>query len=185
MKMLPRLLLLTMTILTLYPAQALAEESNYFVLRPGALFMSDFSGEHPSAFWSELVYGRRLFPGLAVEAGAGYFHDGVSQGNEIAGIPVTVTLKAVYAAGPYEFYAGGGGGAFIVTKYKGVLDGVSVDDGDTVPEGHLVIGANYGFSSRFFVGLEGRYVFTGTAELGGAERKLDGLVTAAAVGLRF
>lgn len=164
---------------------ASAQDSNYLAFRPGALFLGDFSGEHPSAFWSELVYGRRLLPGFAVEAGSGYFHDGVSNGNEIAGIPVIVTLKAVYPAGPFELYAGGGAGFFIVTKYKGVLDGVSIDGKDTVPEGHLVIGANYDFSKRFFAGFDGRYVFTGKADLSGVERKLDGLVTSATVGLRF
>jgi len=183
MKILRRLLVLTA--LMLCSVSASAQESNYLAFRPGALFMSDFSGEHPSAFWGELVYGRRLLPGLAVEVGSGYFHDGVSNGNEIAGIPVSVTLKAVYPAGPFELYAGGGAGFFVVTKYKGVLDGVSIDDGDTVPEGHLVIGANYGFSKRLFAGLDGRYVFTGKAQLGGVEKKLDGLVTAATIGLRF
>jgi opacity protein-like surface antigen len=138
-------------------------------------------------FYSEITYEYNLYPNVFLESGIGYFHDGVSNGNDVRGVPVTFTLKGVYPlenVDNLEAFAGAGLGIYF-TKYDGVLNGSDVDDTDTVFGGHLLIGADYGIAPNMCIGIEGKYVVTGDASYDGVEADLDGFAVLARLGLRL
>ncbi|HLC17885.1 MAG TPA: hypothetical protein VJM57_02585 [Thermodesulfobacteriota bacterium] len=187
--------LLFLLVLLFLPLSASGQDkSSYISLRPGAYFFTgDLDDLHPHGFYSEFAYGYYVLPVLVIEGAAGYFHDGVnymdngvSQGNDIAGAPVLISLKGVYQAGGFEAYAGGGAGVYF-TWYQGWrLKGVRVFDArDTVYGGHIMAGANFDFSPNLFTGFEARYVFTEKADYSGARVNLDGVVALVGIGMRF
>jgi len=94
----------------------------------------------------------------------------------------------VYSFNLYEPFVGGDAGVYFA-NYQGVLkearNKIPMDVDDTVYGRHLVGGLHLNFQSNLFVGLEGKYIFTGDADFNGAKTNLDGLVTGAVFGYRF
>jgi opacity protein-like surface antigen len=161
------------------------DQQNYITLKPGMIFFTgDIKHEHPSGFYSELGFGHFIHPNIALEGGVGYFHDGVSHGNDIRGVPVTVTIKGVYPMQNFQPFVGGGVGLFF-TKYEGILNGIRVHDRDTVLGGHVLIGADVRISRVFFVGFEGRYLITSNANYDGVKVNLNGFAPMLRIGVAF
>lgn len=173
-------------VLMLLPLSARGEEKpGYLALKPGFYFFAgDLDEEHPEGFHGELAYGRHITPNLAVEAASGYFHDGVHNGNDIAGVPITATVKALYPLLGLEPFLGVGLGGYVVW-YEGTLQGTQIDDTDAVFGAHISGGVNLDISRNLFAGFEGRYLFTENAELDGVKVDLDGFVGMLVFGLRI
>lgn len=180
------ILLLSFTLLMLLPISALGKDNkSFFALKPGVYFFKgDLKDEHPMGFYGEIVYGYNLHPKFVLESGIGYFHDGVSQGNDVRGNFITFAAKGVYPIKNFKPFIGGGLGIYF-TQYKGKLNGVPVDDRDNVYGGHLLFGADYNIVSTIFIGIEGKYILTEKAEYNGIKANLNGLATIMRLGLRF
>ena len=116
--------------------------------------------------------------------GIAYFHDGVSEGNDIGVHGITFAGKGVYPIKNFEPFIGGGFGIYS-SYYTGTLKGVFVHNKDNVLGGHLLIGADYNIVSNIFVGVEGKYLFTEKAEYNGVKVNLNGFATIMRLGLRF
>ncbi len=179
-------LLLSFILLCLLPISARGQDNHSLIaVKSGVYFFKgDLRDEHPMGFYGEIVYGYKLHPNLALETGIGYFHDGVSQGNDVAGKSITFALKGVYPIKNFEPFMGGGVGLYF-TEYKGRLKGVPVNDRDSVYGGHLLMGADYNISSHFLIGVEGKYILTERAGYDGVRVNLNGLATIMRFGIRF
>ncbi|MCP4688414.1 MAG: porin family protein [Desulfobacterales bacterium] len=207
------LFILGLTLILSLPNAALAQNSpNYATLKLGGFFPTDDldDADFDSGFTGEIAYGRYLFPYLALEAGVGYYETEMSvkdpgypgigyskEENEIKVIPFTLTVKGVYTVSKLELYGGVGGGFYFAdVDGKVRISGygnISLSDSDTVGGGHVVLGLNYNITERFFLGVEGKGVWTGDAEfkdefLGSpisVETDLNGYTIMAAAGFRF
>ncbi len=150
----------------LVPVRGFAQESkNYISLGGGLVFFADEIIDHNNLSWGfngEIAYGRYFHPNFSLELGTGYFHDGRSP-DDIRGVPILITGKAVYPLQSKRFYAGAGMGYYGI-KFDGTIDGVRVDGTDGVFGGHVLAGIEWDFRSPFFVGVEGKYIFTEEVE---------------------
>lgn len=160
-------------------------------------------------FSGEVAYGRHITSYLKMEFGLGYFQgDGsftrvkpalgsVSEDNDISVVPFTVTAKLVYPGETWEAFGGMGFGFYMANYESNVsrsaLGSFKVDDDDTAFGVHFVAGASYNFSERWYLGFEGRYIFTSDLNFKGtaagtpvfAEGDLDGILATVFVGYRF
>ena len=160
---------------------------NYFVLKggiftPGSTDLKGFS----TGFNGEIGYGRYLNDNFALELGVGYFQTsnsstlaGSSADDYLSGnakldlwiIPVTATVKVIYPIYQFEVYALGGAGAYFV-NYKLEYDVNAKIGGKTATAsgspssntaafgGFAGVGANYNFPNKWYVGAEGKYLWT-------------------------
>jgi opacity protein-like surface antigen len=131
---------------------------------------------------------------LAIEAGVGYFLTDVSysgadvdpvlgfinmQGeDEVSVIPIMITAKGVLPLDNFELYLGGGiGWYFADVESKVSISGVMMDvpfqgtltfeGDDNVFGAHAVGGAIINITEVFFLGVEGKYVWTDEAKFEG------------------
>ncbi len=173
-----------------FPVLGFAQDHlGYIAVKPGIYsYEGDLDEEHNIGFIGEIAYGHYVQPHLVIEGGVGYFHDGVSNGNDISGNTITLSVKRVFSFNRYEPFLGGGVGVYF-TNYQGVLkearNRVPVDVDDTVYGGHLLAGINMNFYNNLFFGVEGKYVFTGDADFKGAHVNLDGFAGMVVLGYRF
>jgi hypothetical protein len=185
-----------------------------------AEFDSDFNGEVAIGFYP--------IPNLALEAGIGYFVSEASysffafdpvygsinlnEDDEVKVIPVTITAKGVLPADMFELYLGAGIGWYFASydakaSASGVVLGTpiagsaSFDDDDSVLGAHVVGGAIINISEAFFVGVEGKVIWTDEAKAEGnvrvnvdgysalvpivMESDLNGYTVTGVVGVRF
>ena len=172
------LILILAVTLTAAGQAAAMEYKNYGVVGVGASIptggLDDAGYDAGIATW--VSYGRMLTDNLAIEAGGGFFYtDQDLEGNtsmagyytreDHVGVSyVSVTLKAVIPAGPVMLFAGGGIGGYYVSLDSDVetsaIGDFNVDDDDSAWGVHLVAGASWDISSRFFVGGQGLYRWT-------------------------
>lgn len=128
-----------------------------------------------------VVYGRYLNRHLVMEAGFEVFGSDQTlygsndragsyrQDNSLVAVAALVTFKGEVSAGPVDLFCGVGGGIYSVTlsseidsSRRGDRD---TDDSDGVFGAHVVAGANYNINERFFVGVEGKYRWTGDVDI--------------------
>lgn len=172
------------------PATGLAQDgSGYLAIKSGLYsYEGDLDEEHAAGFNGEITYGHYIQHLLVLEGTAGYFHDGVSSGNDIRGYDLQISVKRTFDIGRYEPFIGAGVGVYFA-NYKGVLkearNRVPMDVDDTVYGVHLLAGLNLNFHSSLFLGFEGKYIYTDDADFNGAKIDLDGLTTMAVLGYRF
>jgi outer membrane protein W len=165
----------------------LALGKNYVVVKggiftPGSTDMKGFS----TGFNGEVGYGRYLNDNFALELGVGYFQTnnsttiGASSGDDYMSgnakldlwvVPLTATVKAIYPIQQFEIYALGGIGAYFV-NYKLEYDVNAKIGGKTTTAsgspssntatfgGYAGVGANYNFPNHWYVGAEGKYLWT-------------------------
>ena len=128
-----------------------------------------------------VAYGRYLTPYLVFEAAIDGFatendfrsaNDSAGsykQDNTLAAGAFLLTLKGEYPIGPVSLFGGIGGGVYSVTLDSDIdsntLGNFSTDDSDAVLGAHVVAGANYDVTERFFVGVEGMYRWTDDVDL--------------------
>lgn len=189
----------------------------YITLKPGVFIpQGDLKDANfPPRFNGEVAFGWRPIQNFAAEMGVGYFYTHRSEGISISFLehtataeakadlnvlPVTLTLKGILPYKRWEFYGLGGIGAYIAfADFKGnfAVDGYSastdLSDTETVFGGFVGLGVTYNLTKSIFVGAEGKYLWTTTAEfsdeLNGVpievKTNLDGIQVVAVIGLRF
>jgi hypothetical protein len=169
-------------------SSAAQDRKNYIVLKGGTYTFMDSlkDADLSTGFDGELAYGRYLLPNLILEGATGYFHDGVNKnyGNDVRGIPVTLTAKGVYPLKDFDLFAGAGAGVYF-TKFHGKVEETIIDARKTILGGHAVIGSYYNFTSSFFAGAEGKYIFTEKTDFGILRTSLNGFTATANFGCRF
>jgi opacity protein-like surface antigen len=120
---------------------------------------------------------------------------------KVYAIPLTVAIKGIVPIDKqFEVYGLAGTGAYFVNgkatasaTVRGVSASVSFSDNTTVWGGFLGAGATYNITPQVFVGLEGKYLWTSSANLSdtvagvrvNADFKIRGAFATANVGFRF
>jgi opacity protein-like surface antigen len=177
----------------------------------GDLHDGDFD-EGPAG---EITMGYYINNNFATEFGIGYFRtesehsETVSELGSVSElgwdvdlqvIPITATFKAVIPFDNVELYAGAGIGAYLYRVDVDVSESVTIpgsgtisgsfsdDDTSAVVGGHFVLGATFDISPKWFLGVEGKYLFTDEAtafdediEIG----DLNGFTATGVIGYRF
>lgn len=165
-----------------------AEKKNYLLLKGGTYtFMDSLKDANlATGFYGELAYGRYILPNLILEGATGYFHDGVNKGygNDVKGVPVTLTAKGVYPVKMWDLFAGGGVGVYFA-KLHAKLGETVTNANKTILGGHAVIGSYYNLTQSLFAGVEGKYIFTEKADFGTLRTSLNGFTATATFGYRF
>jgi opacity protein-like surface antigen len=91
------------------------------------------------------------------------------QENTLATAAFLVTLKGEYPIGPVSLFGGIGGGFYVVRLDSDIdtsmLGDYNTDEDDSIFGAHVVAGANYDITDRFFIGLEGMYRWTDDFDL--------------------
>jgi len=179
---------------------------NYIALKAGAYTpnssdLEDFN----TGFNGEVAFGHYLSKNAAIELGIGYsqtesptYYGYMSQtGNyngqiDIQNKPVTLSLKLIAPIDIAEFYVLGGIGANFVHGEIDVntqlLGSASISDDKVAFLGQLGAGLNFNINPNFFIGVEGKYIWsTVDFEQLGSEISvdLDGFVYTGVIGFRF
>jgi opacity protein-like surface antigen len=168
-----------LTMLLLSGPVAEAQTSNYAVLKAGAYFPNsgDLNGFN-TGFNGEIAYGYYFNKNIAGELALGYFQSSgkgsasgsgytASANGDIYSVPLTAALKAIYPMDKWEFYALGGIGAYYCNANvngsitRGIFTFVGSDSHSDVSfGGFLGAGANLNLDKNWFIGVEGKYLWT-------------------------
>ena len=194
------------------------EEPNYFTLKGGLYSpQGDLADEDfDNGYTAEFNFGHYFSPFWSLDFGVGYLRATSSfegsdtdpslgsfsfeQDNVASAIPITLTAKGHIPLDVVELYGGVGAGIYFVffdadieTTLAEPLDNVSIDADDTVFGYHVLGGANLNITRSFYVGLEGKYLWTSEAE--GEDKifgqpltikaKLTGYTITGVLGFRF
>jgi outer membrane protein W len=188
-----------------------ADKAFSIAVKPGIYVPRSDLKHYDTGVNGEVAISYKFLPNLAVEGGIGYFYteDNFRQYGTVNGVPasfrdefqihvmpLTVSIKGIVPVDKWEFYGLGGVGAYMIygeLKEKVTVGNVryrtSGDDTDIILGTHLGVGVNYNITPRFFVGGEGKYVWTGKARLDDdsliTKFKLNGILATAAIGFRF
>jgi opacity protein-like surface antigen len=180
---------------------------NYFALKGGIFYPQGDLKDLDTGFNGEAAFGIQFNRCVAMEIGSGYFELGdtarasfgrasLSLDGNMYAIPLTVTLKGILPLGRLDLYGLAGGGGYYVhasgtfTSSAGRTSG----SGDTVVAGgFLGAGIAYNFTREFFLGLEGKYLWTSDADFDvrietervHANLRIEGVQGALVLGMRF
>ena len=178
------------------PSHAFEAGNNYMMFKPGIYSPQASRIDHfDDGFHGEIAFGYKYNPFFAGEMAVGYYHTegslrlGLSDGTTVREdynidvYPLTLTLKGGFPLDYLELYGLTGIGAHFV---RGKFD-------DSVFGFHLGGGMLFHLSPAWFVGVEGKYLWTGKAELEDRVRgekirvkiPMDGILATAVVGFRF
>jgi opacity protein-like surface antigen len=149
--------------------------ANYFVFKGGVYTPeSDELRHFDSGFNGEIAFGHYFHPNFALELGAGYFevkptyrshyyYGGSSEKDRIWVVPITLSLKPALQFPPFELYALGGGGLYIINVETsgnlGQTGSFSFSDNGSVFGAHLGAGLNWNITPRVAIGVEGKYIW--------------------------
>ncbi len=136
-----RILLLCVVLLLLVPPLASGTERNDYVsIRSGIYTFTDGlrGAAFATGFEGEVAYGHYFHRHLILEITTDYFHDGIrTYGNDIRGVPILLTGKAVYPFQRVELYIGGGLGVYLA-KFDCRVNGIVAHE----KKGRSLRGAN-------------------------------------------
>ncbi len=186
-----------------FPAQAEDQRPMYLVLKGGMYSpqtsnLNDFN----AGVNGEIAFGYSFDKNWAIEAGPGYFETSASKGAKFGAdstqtsvhlrvVPLTVAIKGSIPVNKFEFYGIGGIGAYVLE-----VDFDSSEDSDhgrhdsngeseTLFGGFLGLGARFNVTSKMFLGLEGKYLWTTKSTFNDAETDLTGIQATFNIGFRF
>jgi opacity protein-like surface antigen len=198
------------------PSYVLAQGANYITLKPGIYLPQSSDLEaFDTGFNGEIAFGHRFNPNFAAEMGIGYFNTEADFGavGQVSGIsyslqekdsfyavPITLSLKGIVPVDRWEFFGMAGIGLYYVNgdadvsgTVGGTSAGISLGDSDTVFGFHLGLGFHYNIDPTWFIGAEGKYIWTDDAKLSGNLQGLpiavnfdmDGIIATAVLGFKF
>lgn len=149
--------------------------ANYFVFKAGVYSPESDELRHlDSGFNGEIAFGHYFHPNFALELGAGYFEAESThrrhryywdsrEEDSIWVVPITLSLKPALQFPPFELYALGGGGLYIInveaTRNPGQTGSFSFSDNSSVFGAHLGGGLNWNITPRVAIGVEGKYIW--------------------------
>jgi outer membrane protein W len=174
-------------------------------LKAGVYFPTDDLEEADNGFYGEISFNHYITKYIALETGLGYFQvdydesvSGLGSSTEdIYAIPIIANIKGVIPFEYGEFSLGAGLSGYYVNYDADVnLTGFgssTVSDDDFIWGFQLLSSLNFNIAETFFLGLEGKYIFTEDAEIEGsifgvpvsAEFNLNGFIATGVLGFRF
>jgi hypothetical protein len=159
-------------ILISIPSMNAQAEDNYLSVKPGIYSpqTDDLKGHH-TGFNLTFGFGHQYSPNFAAEMEVGQFNAKLSDAQTPRVIPIAVSFKGIIPVGKLEIFGMGGAGDYLVEKIKGTFGF------------HLGAGLNLNISSMWFIGAEGKYLWTRNIVKDGPN--LDGILATAFVGFRF
>ena len=184
-----------------------AQTSNYAVLKAGAYFPNsgDLNGFN-TGFNGEVAYGHYFNKNIAGELGLGYFQSSgngsasgtgfnASANGDIYSVPLTIALKAIYPVEKWELYAIGGMGVYFCNAEmngsitRGIFTFIGSESSNSASlGGFLGAGANLNMDQNWFIGMEGKYLWT-TPEFTFVGQNInvhfDGWILTGNLGFRF
>ncbi len=198
----------------LVPIDVFAQSPFYIAIKPGIYFpQSSDLDSFDTGFSGEASFGYRFNPNLAAEIGLGFIY---TEGEDKVGgatyadrefniyvYPITFTLKAILPYKRWEFFGLAGAGVYIVSGPYNYDDHHHDNnhhddhhddyDYDAIFGGYLGAGIHYNITPRFFVGVEGKYLWTEKAKLKYGESwgpydiefRMDGIIATGVFGIRF
>jgi len=156
------------------------QQLNYVSFRGGIFLPTSDLDELDNGFYLDAMYNRYLSRNFAIEAGVGlYYSEATYSGvlpiigaytekDSISVMPVMFNLKGIFPFPAGEFYVGGGVGLYLATGKAEVtstgLGSFSFDDSDAVFGGQFKAGIIFNLTQKLFLGIEGMYMLTDTAE---------------------
>lgn len=174
--------------------------ANYLMLKAGVYDPShnfEIAGEgdsgidinSTSGINGEAAIGHYFTPFLALELGAGYFrNEGTAAAQtgklRLNVVPVVLTGKLLASLGPVEPYILGGIGAYLTDYDSDVSTSTAITSTRLTYGLHAGGGINFDLTQRFFLGAEGRYLWS-EPNFGGRDIRLDGFTVTGDVGFRF
>jgi opacity protein-like surface antigen len=196
------------------PDSAAADSRDYRNYGEIRLGINEFTGDLDDAGYDlggnfAFAYGRYLMPNLIIEGALDLFGNDAKQrdysdtvGNytredSLAVLSLLATIKGAWPVGPVTLFAGGGAGFYLVAVNSEISPDQyrtrDEDDTDSVLGLHVVAGANYSITPRFFVGVQGLYRWTGDIEIDEivasvpvrVEGNLNGYALTLTAGFRF
>jgi opacity protein-like surface antigen len=186
-------LLATITLLVPNPVHPAPPPPNYVEAKLGGYFpmAGDVDG-FDSGFNGEVVFGRYLAPGFAVEGGLGYFE---TKGHTASGsvertfkiTPLSFNILGIAPFGPFEAYGIAGLGVYFVKdEISAPVFGASSGTSDSSADLglNLGLGGRYHATKNVFLGLEAKYIWLTTGTFG-VDTRLDGATVTANIGYRF
>ena len=202
------LVLFVLLLVAFAPTDALAQGQQYYMaLKPGAFFPQGDLEDWDTGFSGELAFAKRYSNNLAVELNVGWYNldeseraSGVVNGVTYSGgasadldiFPFALTVKGILPFDRFELYGLAGIGAYFA---RAEVDGsatvnnlsysASDSDSDTAFGFTIGLGVNYNISPSWFVGAEGKYLFTSDVTLFGVDTNLNGIIALGVIGYRF
>jgi outer membrane protein W len=198
-----------------YSFQSFAQEGasltklNYVTFKGGIYTPTNDLDEFDNGVYADIMYNRYLTKNIVLEAGIGLYgteatYNGVkpvlgsfTEKDSIVVNPIKLNLKWVFPFPIGEFYVGAGIGFYLAYAEAEVtstgLGYFSMDDSDVVIGGQLKAGVIFNLNKIFFLGIEGEYMVTDTAQFSGSaygvpliiETDLDGYIVNGVFGFRF
>ncbi len=168
------------------------------------------NGDYDTGFNGAVAAGYYLAPGIIAEAMIDYIGTAADsedynatlghydQDSTISGTGFLASLKGEIPAGAFNLYGGAGVGFYVVNLSIEVDSSrfgkfEEENDSDTTFGAHVIAGANYDITKDFFLGIEGRYRWTGDVEVSDTvaevpvayEGDLSGFTISGVFGFRF
>jgi opacity protein-like surface antigen len=187
-----------------HPSEAAGYDGkNYLLLKLGAYSpQHDDLNNFDPGFNGEIFYGRYFHKNFASELGVGYFKSNGSKQisattlkkDEFKAVDILYTVKGVLPLGILELFAGPGVGWYSA-RVNSILITNGIRTALTDTNGglgyHVLAGANFNITPKWFGGIEGKYFWAKTTDHittvppGFFGTHLDGAIATANVGYRF
>jgi len=196
MRRLSWIILLLTFVFTFFPSAltfANDNKNSYYVLKGGVYFpqnddVKDFVDDGINL---EVAVGTFTSEYFGAELGVGFFQTRTTEGAKVTTkfFPITFNLLGKYSDGPIDIYGGGGMGAYI-NKTEVTINAGSDSDLHTSYGFQALVGGKYYLLKDYFVGMEGKYIWTQTPQqtIMGVplpDLHYDGFVVTVNVGARY
>jgi opacity protein-like surface antigen len=202
------LMLIVLLMLTVAPTESLAQgQKFYMALKPGAFVPQGDLDDWDTGFSGELAFARKYSSNLAVELNVGWYN--LDESEWVSGVlngvtysagatadldifPFALTFKGILPIDNWELYGLAGLGAYHTrAEVKGSATvnnlsfSASIKDSDTAAGFTIGLGFIYNIAPSWFIGAEGKYLFTSDVTLFGVDTNLNGLIATGVIGVRF
>jgi len=203
------LVLLFFSMTALAQEEAVKAPRNYLSAKIGAYIPTSDLDEFDNGYYLDLMYNWYLSRYAALETGFSFYGteataSGTSpilgsytETDTVVVMPLKANIKGILPFPWGELYIGGGVGLYFASVEAMVtstgLGAFYFTERDTVPGAQVKTGANFNIAESFFMGVEGEYMVTETADFSGQafgmpitiESDLNGYTLSVVFGFRF
>lgn len=202
------MLLIAFLLVAFASTSALAQGKPFYIsVKPGVFVPQGDIEDFGTGAGGELAFGRQYNKNIAVEMDVGWYNLHKSgqisvavQGTTYSAsgsadldiIPIALTFKGILPFDRFELYGLAGIGPYYVRteiRANAIVNGLPISasskENDVVAGFTFGLGLNYNISQSWFVGAEGKYLFTTDATLYGIDTNLNGFTVTGVVGFRF